>query len=179
MIATKETREQFAARIERENEARRQLLDIYNTVFLPTLKKFNGKVYNKRFRTAIQNQLDTIDRDGLISIGETYRSGNKVTLYIRKMAARFAYTNYEQLLIHLILDNAIDERISETDTLADKTGQTWILNFKEETERREGAGSRWDEYMAICSQLETACKKYVGLPTYFKDVVQRHQFNIY
>ena len=53
-MKTKLTKEQFIARMKKENKHRNDLLEFRNRIFLPTLQKFDGKVYNIRFIKALR-----------------------------------------------------------------------------------------------------------------------------
>ena len=55
-MRTHKTKENFIARLEKEIVAINELLNFYKNVYLPTLAKFNGKVYNKRFINALKEQ---------------------------------------------------------------------------------------------------------------------------
>ena len=55
---TKQTKEEFIADVEVEIGIRRNMLTWLEEQFYPIVKKFDGKVYNKRLITALEETLD-------------------------------------------------------------------------------------------------------------------------
>ena len=49
IIRTIKTKEEFIKEIQERISISKNLLDVYNNIYLPTLKEFDGKVYNIRF----------------------------------------------------------------------------------------------------------------------------------
>ena len=57
-------KEQFIAKCEKRIEVRNIIMDFYLHVYLPTLLKFNGKVYNIRFIKALREKAKEIPNWG-------------------------------------------------------------------------------------------------------------------
>ena len=55
-MRTKKNKEQFIEEMKKRINLREQLNSFYNDIYLPTLKKFDGKVYNIRFIKALREQ---------------------------------------------------------------------------------------------------------------------------
>lgn len=54
MVRTYITHEQFKKIAEKQNGSQEELLQAYAKVFVPLLKKWDGKVYNRRFLNAVE-----------------------------------------------------------------------------------------------------------------------------
>ena len=175
MIHTKLTYEQFKQRVRKENEYSEELLQVYENVYLPLLKKWDGKVYNKRFRTALEQEIkaqgygktDEIHvkqeswHDGDVTLVIYYRYHG--SLYVR-LSIRYSDYNY---------------RISEADSLADKRGKNLIDNARKDIEECKDAVKNWKKYMRQAEKLQEAINAYNSLPYCFRENVADYQFHIH
>lgn len=182
MIQINMTYEQFASRIAKKNKSQEELLKAYEKVFLPLLKKWNGKVYNKRFRTAIEEELAASDygKENKIFVNEEGQNREEVTLVLKQYPISGNYNEREYLYIQLIV-KYIDGnyRISETETLSNERGKAWLNNARENILERNKAIKNWDKYMEQVEKLQTAIKDYMDLPYCFRENLNKNQFRIY
>jgi len=182
MVSTNMTYEQFEERVFRQNKSQEELLQAYEKVFLPLLKKWDGKVYNKRFRTVIEDQLKAQGYGKLskIYVSEESRYHEEVTLVLKQYLMPGNLNNCEVLYIQLIVkyDNG-NYRISEADTISSKRGQAWLNNARENIAERKKAVKNWKKYMKQAEQLQTAIKAYNELPHCFRENIIKYHFTVY
>lgn len=178
MIRTKLTYEEFKQRVRKENEYSEELLQVYENVYLPLLKKWDGKVYNKRFRTALEQEIKAQGygkTDGiLIYVKEESRYDGEVTLAI--------YHRYDRnpLYIRLCIRYSdYNYRISEADSLANKRGKNLIDNARKDIEECKDAVKNWKKYMRQAEKLQEAINAYNSLPYCFRNNVADYQFHIH
>lgn len=180
MVRTNETRDKFAKRIERENKAIRELLDIRQRVYIPLLKKWDGKVYNKRFRTAIE---DAIKEAGIYVetyVKESRQHHEEVELHFYQYPEKGNYCHQELLMVMLRVryDNG-NYRISEADTLADHYFTVWADNAEKDIRENEQAINYYEDYMEVASNMEKAINAFNELPFAFRSNISKYQFAIY
>lgn len=182
MVSTNMTYEQFEERIRRQNKSQEELLKAYEKVFLPLLKKWDGKVYNRRFRTAIEQELEAQGFGNLskIYVSEESQHHEEVTLVLKQYLVPGDWNRYEVLYIQLIVkyDDG-NYRISEADTISNERGQAWLNNARENIAERKKAVKNWKKYMKQAEQLQAAIKAYNELPHCFRENIIKYQFNIY
>lgn len=182
MVSTNMTYEQFEERIRRQNKSQEELLQAYDKVFLPLLKKWDGKVYNKRFRTAIEQELEAQGYGKLskIYVSEENQYHNEVTLVLQQYPIPGRWNESEQLYIQLIVkyDDG-NYRISEADTIRNERGQAWLNNARENIAERKKAVKNWKKYMKQAEQLQTAIKAYNELPHCFRETIIKYHFTVY
>lgn len=143
-------------------ERREELLKFYNKVFLPTLKKFDGKVYNIRFIKALREQATS----GLMYVHELENDHIRVDL--RRYA--FNYTDFEAIYLMVKLTNGrIDYKASTEDSL----GRNWILNFQQYTDEFRDVIHNYDEYMEIVKKVNDAVHEYQKISYAFRNNIEK------
>lgn len=157
-MKTKLTKEQFIARMKKENKHRNDLLEFRNRIFLPTLQKFDGKVYNIRFIKALREA----NEDELIYIRELENE----QIVVEKRFERYAYTDCEQIYLKVVLR---DGRIDASASVTDDMGKKWIDNFKYYTDDLLLACEDYDFYIAKCEELQKAINEFVKINYKFRD----------
>jgi hypothetical protein len=175
MIHTKLTYEEFKQRVRKENEYSEELLQVYEKVYLPLLKKWDGKVYNKRFRTALEQEIKAQGygkTDEIYVRQESWHDGD-VTLVIYH---RYHGSLYVRLSIRY---SDYNYRISEADSLADERGKNLINNARRDIEERKDAVKNWKKYMRQAEKLQEAINAYNSLPYCFRNIVADYQFHIH
>ena len=151
------SKQNFIAQVEREIEVRENLISWYEQVFLPTLKKFDGKVYSKRFITALDNQ-----KEDLMSIRPLEYDHIVIEGYHRKMN----YVDRECLYAMVKLDN--EGRIDYNTSINDGIGKKWIEGFIQTTEELKQAIEKYDEYIKIAKDLANKLEEYSKLNYRFR-----------
>ena len=159
------TKEQFIADVEKRYAHRTDLVEFYNRVFLPTLQKFHGKVYNIRFIKALRSACS----DELMFIRE--RESDHIC--IEKRISKFNYSDAESLYLKLIVDG--DGRIDANASVADELGQKWLENFNKHSEELLLSRDNYDAYMAKCEELRRMISEYARLPFTFRDNIHFYQ----
>lgn len=182
MVSTNMTYEQFEDRIRRQNKSQEELLKAYEKVFLPLLKKWDGKVYNKRFRTAIEQELEAQGYGKLskIYVSEESQNHEEVTLVLKQHVMPGNYNDIERVYIQLIVKYVDGNyRISEADTISNERGQAWLNNARENITERKKAVKNYKKYMKQAEQLQAAIKAYNELPHCFRENIIKYHFTIY
>lgn len=151
-MKTRLTKEQFVARMKKENAHRNDLLEFRNRVFLPTLQKFDGKVYNIRFIKALREAND----DELIYVRELETD----YILVEKRFERYAYTDCEQIYLKVVLR---DGRIDASASVTDDMGKKWIDNFKCDTDDLLLVCEDYDFYIAKCEELQKAINEFAKM----------------
>lgn len=162
-MRTKLNKEAFVAKLENRIECREKLMEYYSRVFLPTIQKYHGKVYNKRFITALRDCADEL----------TYVSeleGNHIIIERRR--ERFCYTDHEYL--YLMVKLVDGKRIDADASVTDQTGRAWVQNFQRSTGGLRALISDYDGYMKIAEELQEAIYKYKELPSALRENIDLH-----
>lgn len=171
-MRTRKTKEQFIEDMIKRINLREQLNIFYNDIYLPTLKKFDGKVYNIRFIKALREQAKKLNN--LIYVKELDYSN---TIGVQLRYSLYNYTDYETLWVKLILTK--EGRISYELTINDEIGKKWLENFNEYKNEYQMAIDNYDQYMTIAEQLEKALETYNKMPHTFRNNMDTEWMRIY
>ena len=161
-MRTELSKEAFIAKVESQVKRREELLRYYNKVFIPTLQKFDGKVYNKRFITALQNECNEL---------QYVRPLEYEHVIVEMRASRTPYTDHEDiyLMVKLNSEGRIDYEASTTD----RTGRAWITNFQLDTDALRTIINSYDEYMKIAESVRDAIETFATkVPYAFRENVR-------
>lgn len=157
-MRTNKSKEEFISYLQSKIERREELVKFYHDVFLPTLKKFDGKVYNKRFITALQNCCNSrmIVRD---------MEYQRIDIQYRK--EEFSYTEYETMGIRVHLD---DKRMSyeETINLNNMRGYNLIESFEKTTNEMRDSIANYETYLEISKETQAAIDNFAKIPFEFR-----------
>ena len=149
-------------------KARFALIDFYKNVYLPTLQKFNGKVYNIRFIKALREA----NKDELLVIRErTYYK----TIELNYRQSKFSYNNYEALTVDCPDDS--NNRLSYE--LCENGMQEHIKNFNDYTEEIQSAIDNYDKYLEQAMELQKKITEYNELPSAFRQNISKYRMTIY
>lgn len=156
----------FIAKLENRIERRVWLMDYYNRVFLPTLQKFHGKVYNRRFVQALQDCADEL----------TYvRDFDNDHIVIERRSSRYNYTDYEDLYVMVKLGE--NKRIDADASITNDLGKAWVTNFQQYTEELRSTINDYDKCMGIAEGVRDAIMEYSKLPSAFRENIEfRYKF---
>ena len=170
-IRTIKTKDEFVKKMNERISISKNLLDVYNNIYLPTLKEFDGKVYNIRFIKALRAKVENNKR--------IYISERKYDdmIEIRQRTSDFNYTDYECLCVRCLTNE--ENRIDYNATLEDKYHNIWLKNFKEYFEEYQNAIDNYDAYMEQVNQLAKTINDYNNLPSPFRQNVEKTWLNIY
>lgn len=171
IIRTIKTKEEFINEMNERISIRKNLLVFYNEIYLPTLKEFDGKVYNIRFIKALRKK---VENNKHIYISERKYDG---MIEIQQRRGDYNYTDYENLCVKCITNN--EGRIDYNATLEDKYHNIWLENFNDYIEDYQNVIDNYDAYMEQANQLANAINAYNDLPCPFRQNVERTWLNIY
>ena len=171
-MRTRKNKEQFIEDMIKRINLREQLNIFYNDIYLPTLKKFDGKVYNIRFIKALREQAKKLNN--LIYVKELDYSN---TIGVQLRYSLYNYTDYETLWVKLILTK--EGRISYELTINDEIGKKWLENFNEYKNEYQMAIDNYDQYKTIAEQLEKALETYNKMPHTFRNNMDTEWMRIY
>ena len=166
IIRTIKTKEEFINEMNERISIRKNLLDVYNNIYLPTLKEFDGKVYNIRFIKALRAKVENNKR--------IYISEKKYDdmIEIQQRRTDFNYTDCERLCVKCLTNK--EGRIDYNATLEDK-----YQNFKDYIEDYQNTIDNYDAYMEQANELASAINAYNDLPHPFRQNVEKYTLNIY
>lgn len=169
-MRTNKTKEEFIQDCQKRIEIRKEIQQFYKEVYLPTVKKFDGKVYNIRFIKALREQIT----NPLMYISEL--EGND-TIEIKIRLTQWNYTDVEWCCCKLVTNN--EWRIDYNATINDKAGNKWQENFADGIEEYQNTIDNYDSYMKVADELETTIDKYNKLPFAFRGNINKAWLNIY
>ena len=171
IIRTIKTKDEFVKEIQERISISKNLLDVYNNIYLPTLKEFDGKVYNIRFIKALRAKVENNKR--------IYISERKYDdmIEIRQRISDFNYTDYENLCVKCLTNE--ENRIDYNATLEDKYHNIWLKNFKDYIEEYQNVIDNYDAYMEQVNQLAKTINDYNNLPSPFRQNIEKFTLNIY
>ena len=171
-IRTIKTKDEFVREMNERISISKNLLDVYNNIYLPTLKEFDGKVYNIRFIKALRAKVENNKR---IYISERGKYDDMIE--IRQRISDFNYTVYENLCVRCLTNE--ENRIDYNATLEDTYHNIWLKNFKDYLEEYQNAIDNYDAYMEQAHQLADAINDYNNLPSPFRQNIEKFTLNIY
>lgn len=153
-MRTHKTKENFIARLEKEIVVINELLNFYKNVYLPTLAKFNGKVYNKRFINALKEQCN----NELMFIRDKERDEVVIELRFEK----HNYNDCKYMYCKLLVDN--ENRIDYIATVNDNIGNKWIENLSREINEIQYVIENYDNLMRVVEDCQKVINEYSELP---------------
>lgn len=170
-MVTNKTKTELIKDYEKRIACREQLFGFIATEFLPTLKQFDGKVYNIRFIKALREKANQVN--DFINVRELQNG----SIIVEISVDRYNYCDTEQIYIKFPLK---DNRTISFDLVTnDEVGQKWIKNFKETTEEYREVIDNYDKYMEIVERFEQELKVYNNLPFMFRNNINKNYLHIY
>lgn len=166
---TENTKQDFIT-IQKDNiSIRKYARKVYNEIVIPTIQKFDGKVLNKRFITALQAAIDAY-KDKSISMHPTQRDmfGDiEYRIFFRNSFqlknGRWVYNDFE-LVIGFVTDNS-GKIIAEKSI----TKSTEFVESNCKVTDYENAIKHYDKYYKMYEKLnEMAGKMYNEIPYAFR-----------
>lgn len=174
ILYTSKTKEELVNEMTERISIRKNLLVFYNEIYLPTLKEFDGKVYNIRFIKALRAKAEKAENNK-----RTYISEKKYDdmIEIHQRRTDFNYTDYECLCVKCVTNN--EGRIDYNATLEDKCHNDWLKNFNDYIEEYQSTIDNYDAYMEQANQLVNTINEYNKLPYPFRQNIDRNSLFIY
>ena len=158
-------KEQFFSRLKKEIFVINELLEFHKNVYLPTVEKFNGKVYNKRFINALKEQCN----NELMLIRDRERDEIVIELRFEK----HNYTDCKRMYCKLLLNS--DYRIDYNATINDDLGNKWIGNLSTEIEDLQSVMNNFDNYLQVANECQEVISKFAELPYQFRNNIVMDQ----
>lgn len=174
---TKKEKAVFLAAVKNEIAHRETLRTFFGTTFQDLTKKFDGKVYNRRFENALNDALKAVSPSMWCACkiqGPTNYTNIagatliNVTLNYYNFPGN--YINVESLPTNLVLH---DGRICAEDSAREKYTILWAANFDEHTEERKTILKNYDAFMSVADMMNDAIKKYNALPYRFRENIEK------
>lgn len=150
------------------------LFSFYENEWKALVKKWDGKVYNKRFRDAVTNALK--EKSPLMFMREEYsidavRNASK-RISLSSKVAELNYNIDESFYIDLFLTG--DGRIDAENTLSGNERER--ETFKNHMEAMRDIMQHYDVYMEEAQHLYDAILKYNKLPLMFRQNIAIREF---
>lgn len=156
----KQNKETFIARLNKDIEVRKELHKFYLNHFMPNVKIFDGKVFNKRFDNALclfmPNNHTSIKYDKkyeLIKDGSIDYYEAEIRMYHSQYCGYYA-----SLYVRIIVNE--DGRIDYERTLNDDRSKHWLNGFLDEIKEHKDAVKNYDKYLKRAEKLEEEIKKF-------------------
>jgi len=166
------TKEEFIAYTRQRIGMREQVLKGYNNVVSAAIKKFDGKVLNKRFWDYLNAELAKVSRCYQVFTGTYVHHAYE----LRYKAQEFDYTDYEDMRFIVFTDD--NKRIDATKS-AEMTAKC-IEGFNNNTTYLQESVDHYDEYMKVATALDNAVKAYNALPFPFRrNFDNNYNFKVY
>lgn len=145
-------KEEFSLFLFEENECLLELLLFHKNTFIPTLIKFDGKMYSKRFTNALRENISN-----RLEIKELQRD------YI--IIESRGGSGIEQMYAKIVLDNG---RIDAEKSIADPVGQRWVKNVRDALDTNFSIIQNLDKLYAEAEKLDNAIRDWGELPWRFR-----------
>lgn len=166
------TKEEFIAYTRQRIGMREQVLKGYNNVVSAAIKKFDGKVLNKRFWDYLNAELAKVSRCYQVFTGTYVHHAYE----LRYKAQEFDYNDFEAMRFIVFTDD--NKRIDATKS-AEMTAK-WLEGFNDATIDRQESIDYYDEYMKVATALDAAVKAYNALPFPFRrNFDNNYNFKVY
>ena len=163
-------KETAISEIKRMVELNKQLQSIYDEIVVPTIKKFNGKVYNIRFIKALREAI----KDEMVWVKEMDSWNNEIQ--INAKYERWNYSHYETLYFRLVFNE--NGRIDADATLAKESNKKCVSNLQKHIDTAEDTLKNFDTYLNAIRDLYDMIKKVNDLPYTFRGNVNKNQLYI-
>lgn len=145
-------------------EKRELLVKFYNEVYLPTLKRFDGKMYNKRFADALRDEIKARQDECLsVRFGEI----NNVCI-IHNYHRPMSWGSYESLSIGCVVTN---KRIDYSASISYPYNK-WANDFIDSIDIMRDIVNNYDVYLAKCKEVQDAISSLKNIPFYMLENIK-------
>lgn len=154
-----------------------KLLEYYD-MFKETLKEFDGKVYNKRFRDALSKK---INNDKVFVSEESqhlyYNTDSYIDICV-KVYPIGSYTDEVSMTMRICCD--INKRINAEASLTHKYEEPWRNNIKSNMESLKDTIENYDTYKEKAEQLRKEIDEFNhNIPYPFRHNIIESYFRLY
>ena len=167
-MRTNKTKEEFINDLQTRIETRKDILSIYENIFLPLLKKFDGKVFNKRFETQFAELLKEINIENVL-FRERNLSFSNCYYILDKLNYKFNYSVVESLYFKFVLS---DGRIDFEATINNEENIRDLNQFKNGITSYERCINNYDKYMEIAKETEEKIKEFNDMHYLFRQNIK-------
>lgn len=172
----RQEKDAFISTLKKEIKVREQLAKFYKETFYLVVLNFNGKVYNKRFETALNDALQAVNP--LFSATCTQKGGDSCSNYKDRsyievqLKARIDRYNYEEkeilyTKVMLKTDDGYSQRIDASIT-DEKYMIGWYENFVQYTQEIKDTVKYYNKYLKTAQKVADAIAVYKDLPFRFR-----------
>lgn len=158
----------------RKVQKREMLRNYYNKRFGKVLKKFDGKVYNARFKNAVEE--DMYQENVCLGVSEKDKTEKIVRLSLYVQKEQYNYDREGSEYVEVCLK---DGRIDAKATHDHDQNKRWWESFDNDTQSVLQTVLNYDEYMKVADDMMEAIKKYNDLPFYFVRNLQTEYIHIH
>lgn len=166
-MRTNKTKDEFINDIKVRIKTRKDILNIYENLFLPLLKKFDGKVFNKRFRLQFAELLEANNIENVLLRDRNLSFTNGYVL--DKQNYKFNYSDVESLYFQFVLS---DGRIDFDATISNEENIRELKHFKNGLTSYENCINNYDKYMEIAKETEEKIKEFNDMHYLFRQNVK-------
>ena len=187
-MRAKQEKREFFNTLKNEISHREALRQFFNTTFQELLKKFDGKVYNKRFETALNESLKAVsplmwcrcEQKGH-NIYSNFPKCPRVEVQINFRNEPRNYTNNEYFYTVVVLnyDENFNARINAADSAKEKYTLAWADSFDKETATEKEILKSYDKYLKVAAKMAEAVESYNKLPMRFRENIDTQYLRIY
>lgn len=176
-MRTRQEKGDFFATLKHEIKNRETLRQFFNTTFQNVLNTFNGKVYNKRFETALQDAMQKVSPLMWAKCSIQSRSSysnfpdsNTVQIEMRFRNSQTNYTDTENFYTNIVLksDDKYNLRIDAESSRKERFTIAWAENFDKETEQEKEILKKYDKFLKVAEAMEKVVEEYNDLPQRFR-----------
>lgn len=187
-MRTRQEKQAFINALNTEISNRETIRQFFNTTFQDLLKRFDGKVYNKRFDTALNDALKAVSplmwAKCELQSRNSYsnnKDNNFVQVVINFRNSSHNYNDNESLYTNIVLvtDANYNLRISAEDSGKERYTLAWLESFDKGTEEKRNAIKMYDKYFKVAEEMEKAVKAYNELPCRFREHIDTNYLRIY
>lgn len=162
------TKEEFINDLQTRIETRKDVLNIYENLFLPLLEKFDGKVFNKRFKTQFAELLKENNIENVL-LRERNLSFSNCYYILDKQNYKFNYSDVESLYFQFVVS---DGRIDFEATISNEENIRDLNRFKNGITSYERCINNYDKYMEIAKETEEKIKEFNDMHYLFKQNIK-------
>ena len=177
-MRTKQNKVDFINTLKTELKHREMLADFYNTKFWAIVEKFNGKVYNKRFLTTLNEEMQKVNvllsakfENQSRNVYSNYKENIIVTIILCCRFDKFNYQDKENLYVNIVLDFG-EMRINAEKSKNEKYTIAWYENFVKTTEENKSIIKGYDKFLKVAEKIQNEISKYKDLPFRFRQNIE-------
>lgn len=187
-MKAKQNKSEFFATLKNEISHREALRKFFNTTFQELLKKYDGKVYNKRFETALNDALKAVSPlmwcKCEIKGTDNYSNFPKcprveVQINFRNEDRNYTNNEYFYTIVLLNYDDNFNARINAEDSAREKYAIAWADSFDKETATRKSILKDYDKLFKAAEKMAEAVESYNKLPARFRENIDLQYLRIY